>query len=91
MCLAACDRVRLGGLLIYKDTASAPAWAAWVNRLHDLVLARQWIHYAPIADVEAIAGRAARRAQRWGTARLVRARAPGVPSRIAAEFRLAYA
>ena len=23
-----------------------------MNRLHDLVMARQWIHYAPIADVE---------------------------------------
>jgi SAM-dependent methyltransferase len=53
---AACAVVRRGGLLIYKDMATEPAWAAWANRLHDLVLARQWIHYLPIADVDAVAG-----------------------------------
>jgi hypothetical protein len=31
---------------------------AWANRLHDLLKARQWIHYVPINDVE-----------KWGAAR----------------------
>ncbi len=67
---AACDRVRPGGLLIYKDMASAPAWAAWANRLHDLVLARQWIQYVPIADVEAIAAGCGLRVAQSGALRL---------------------
>lgn len=50
---AASRRVRPGGLLVYKDVCSAPAWRAWANRLHDLVLARQWVHEAPLADIEA--------------------------------------
>jgi len=50
--LAAAARVRAGGTLLYKDMARAPAWRAWANRLHDLVMARAWIHYAPIEDVE---------------------------------------
>lgn len=49
---AACAAVRPGGLLIYKDMGSTPLWAAWANRLHDLVLAGQWIHYLPIVEVE---------------------------------------
>lgn len=42
--------VKPGGRFIYKDMARAPKWAAWCNRLHDLVMARQWIHYFPIED-----------------------------------------
>jgi 2-polyprenyl-3-methyl-5-hydroxy-6-metoxy-1,4-benzoquinol methylase len=49
----AMSRVRPGGLLVYKDMAALPAWQSGWNRLHDLVLARQWIHYRAIADVEA--------------------------------------
>ncbi|MCE2653538.1 MAG: class I SAM-dependent methyltransferase [Planctomycetaceae bacterium] len=45
-----------GGLLLYKDMADRPLWRAWANRLHDLTLARQWIHYLPIE-----------RAERWAT------------------------
>lgn len=40
------------GTLIYKDMADSPAIPAAMNRLHDLLLARQWIQYAPIQDVE---------------------------------------
>jgi len=47
----ALNLVKPGGILIYKDMASTPAWAAWGNRLHDLVMARQWIHYFSIEDV----------------------------------------
>lgn len=52
---AACAMVRPSGLLVYKDMARSPAWAAWANRAHDLLLARQWIHYLPIAEVESAA------------------------------------
>jgi 2-polyprenyl-3-methyl-5-hydroxy-6-metoxy-1,4-benzoquinol methylase len=47
--------VRPGGLLLYKDMCDSPAWRAWGNRLHDLLLARQWIHYAPLETIESIA------------------------------------
>lgn len=33
------------GLLIYKDMCKTPAWRAWTNRAHDLIMARQWVHY----------------------------------------------
>jgi SAM-dependent methyltransferase len=48
----ACARVRKGGILIYKDMCQFPFWKAWANRLHDLVKARQWIHYVPIERAE---------------------------------------
>lgn len=53
---AACARVKEGGMLIYKDMADEPFGFATANRLHDLVLARDWINYAAIEDVCAIAG-----------------------------------
>ena len=53
---SAAARLRSPGLLIYKDMARTPVWRAWANRLHDLLLARQWIHYVPIDQVE-----------RWGS------------------------
>lgn len=46
-------RLPPGGRLIYKDMARRPVWRALANRLHDLVMARQWIHYLPIDRVEA--------------------------------------
>lgn len=45
--------VRPGGLLLYKDMATKPRWRAFCNQMHDLVLARQWIHHVPIKVVEA--------------------------------------
>lgn len=45
-------RLDSAGRLIYKDMARAPAWRAWANRLHDLALAGEWIHYVPIEEVE---------------------------------------
>jgi len=48
----ACRAVKPGGSFLYKDMVSKPRWRALANRAHDLVLARQWIHYAPIAEVE---------------------------------------
>jgi 2-polyprenyl-3-methyl-5-hydroxy-6-metoxy-1,4-benzoquinol methylase len=48
----AAGRVAAGGLLLYKDMCRRPRWRALANRAHDLVLARQWIRYAPIEQVE---------------------------------------
>jgi len=41
-----------GGRLIYKDMCQRPLWRAAANRAHDLVLARQWIHYFPVEQVQ---------------------------------------
>ena len=47
-----CGAARQGGISLYKDMCSWPVWRAGMNRLHDLVVARQWIHYAPVEEVE---------------------------------------
>lgn len=49
----AADRVRPGGRLLYKDMCLRPLWRALANRAHDLLVARQWIHYVPIVSIEA--------------------------------------
>jgi 2-polyprenyl-3-methyl-5-hydroxy-6-metoxy-1,4-benzoquinol methylase len=36
---AAANRVRPGGVLLYKDMCAKPRWKAWASRLHDLALA----------------------------------------------------
>jgi 2-polyprenyl-3-methyl-5-hydroxy-6-metoxy-1,4-benzoquinol methylase len=56
--LTACRHVRAGGVLIYKDMCRQPRWRAAANRLHDLVLTRQWIAYLPIELAEKWAGEA---------------------------------
>lgn len=38
-------RVAPGGLLLFKDISPRPWWKALANRMHDLVLARQWAHH----------------------------------------------
>lgn len=52
---AACERVKPGGMLLYKDMASHPRWAAALNALHDLVVAREMITYADPHRVEQVA------------------------------------
>jgi 2-polyprenyl-3-methyl-5-hydroxy-6-metoxy-1,4-benzoquinol methylase len=49
---AAHERVAPGGILLYKDMSDRPLHLATANRLHDLVIAREWIHYVPIATVD---------------------------------------
>jgi 2-polyprenyl-3-methyl-5-hydroxy-6-metoxy-1,4-benzoquinol methylase len=49
----ALQRVEPGGRFIYKDMVLRPWWRALANRLHDLVIARQWIHYLPLHQVVA--------------------------------------
>ncbi|MEE9533317.1 MAG: class I SAM-dependent methyltransferase [Acidimicrobiia bacterium] len=46
-----CGRLAVGGVLVYKDMCRRPRWRAAANRVHDLVLNRQWIHYLPIESV----------------------------------------
>lgn len=46
------DCLRPEGRFIYKDMARKPFWKAWGNRLHDLVMAREWIEYEPVSKVE---------------------------------------
>ena len=50
--IQAAGHVAPGGVLIYKDMCRRPLWRASANRLHDLLLARQWIHHFPIEDAE---------------------------------------
>jgi len=52
----AVQSVKPGGVLLYKDLADRPLFHAWLNRMHDLLLARQWIHYLPIGRVDEWAG-----------------------------------
>lgn len=52
----AIERVRPGGLFLYKDMARRPFWRAGANRLHDLLVSKEWIHYCPIESVERWAG-----------------------------------
>lgn len=48
---AAMKRVKPGGHFIYKDMAHKPFIYAWANRMHDLILAREWISYMPMPEV----------------------------------------
>lgn len=48
-------RVKPGGILLYKDMRHRPRWKAFLNRCHDLVVAHDWIHYCPIAEIECAA------------------------------------
>lgn len=49
--LKAARHVAPGGMLLYKDVSVGPVWRAWASRLHDLVMARQWIHIVPFASI----------------------------------------
>ena len=51
-------KLRPGGIFVYKDMVQRPLWRAWANRLHDLILAKQWIHYLPLDIVENLAAEA---------------------------------
>ena len=44
-----------GGIFIYKDMARTPFFYALANRMHDLLLAREWINYFPIDSLKEIA------------------------------------
>jgi 2-polyprenyl-3-methyl-5-hydroxy-6-metoxy-1,4-benzoquinol methylase len=61
---ALCDVVPEGGLLIVKDMVVRPRWRAAANRLHDLVLARQWVEHIDPKQVEAWASQSDMRVKR---------------------------
>ena len=41
-----------GGRMVFKDMAQRPLWMSLFNRLHDLTLARQIIHYVPLETIK---------------------------------------
>lgn len=49
-------RLSRDGMLIYKDMCERPWWRALANRLHDLLVSRQWIRYVPVRHIEQWAG-----------------------------------
>ena len=51
---AALERVAPGGRFVYKDMARRPHLYATANRLHDLAVAREWIHYVDPAVITAL-------------------------------------
>jgi len=50
------DRVPAGGRLVYKDIAVKPLWRVLANQIHDIVMARQWVHVVPGEEISAWAG-----------------------------------
>jgi len=46
------SKLATDGTLVYKDMCARPRWRALANRLHDLVISRQWISYVPIEILE---------------------------------------
>ena len=55
---AAANKVSRGGTLIYKDMCTHPTCKAFANKLHDLILARQWVHHVDVKKVESWAASA---------------------------------
>lgn len=49
---ALCQVVPPGGRLVIKDMVVRPRWRAAANRLHDLVMARQWVDHVESDTVE---------------------------------------
>lgn len=48
----AAGAVAPGGILLYKDMTSRGIIRPLANRMHDLAVAREWIHYAPLERVK---------------------------------------
>jgi 2-polyprenyl-3-methyl-5-hydroxy-6-metoxy-1,4-benzoquinol methylase len=40
-----------GAAMIYKDIAPRPRWRALANTVHDLIMARQWVHYLEMSTL----------------------------------------
>ena len=47
-----CAATPPGARLIIKDMVARPRWRAAANRLHDLLMAKQWVHHAGPEQVE---------------------------------------
>lgn len=48
-----CAATPPGARLVIKDMVVTPRWRALANRLHDLLMARQWVHHVAPEQVEA--------------------------------------
>jgi 2-polyprenyl-3-methyl-5-hydroxy-6-metoxy-1,4-benzoquinol methylase len=48
----ATEKVSPGERILYKDMSNRPMWMAYANRLHDLMIAREWIHYLPLDKIK---------------------------------------
>ena len=48
----ATEKVSPGGRILYKDMSNRPMWMAYANRLHDLMIACEWIHYLPLDKIK---------------------------------------
>lgn len=53
--IAAAAALKEGGLFLYKDISAADRPRAFMNRVHDLVLARQWVTYSSAGDIRQMA------------------------------------
>lgn len=51
----AAGRLEPGGLFLYKDINSRDRVRAFANRMHDLALAQQWVHYLPTEKARTLA------------------------------------
>lgn len=51
----AIEKLAPKGIFLYKDMVENPFYRAWPNRLHDLIIARQWINYLPMDEVKSVA------------------------------------
>ncbi len=49
---ALCERVPPGGRLVLKDMVARPRWRAFANQMHDLLMARQWVHQVGPEEVD---------------------------------------
>ncbi len=47
-----CAATPPGGRLIIKDMVARPRWRALANRMHDLLMAKQWVHHTGPESVE---------------------------------------
>ncbi len=47
-----CAATPPGARLIIKDMVARPQWRAFANRMHDLLMAKQWVHHAGPETVE---------------------------------------
>jgi 2-polyprenyl-3-methyl-5-hydroxy-6-metoxy-1,4-benzoquinol methylase len=47
-----CAATPPGARLIIKDMVARPRWRAFANRMHDLLMAKQWVHHAGPETVE---------------------------------------
>lgn len=58
-------RLKPGGVFLYKDINAGDWLRATANRMHDLALAQDWVHYLPTARARALAEEAGLTEERY--------------------------